>query len=191
MTRLQCVISGVLGGALVGFAPAFSPAGEDAASAAKRQARVTLLETDWAGVQTLVASHVGKVVVVDIWTTTCPACVAELPKFVALQNRFGPEQVACISVNCDYDGVPDKPPAFYRPRVLEMLQKNEAVFPNAMLTTSLIKFLDEAALASTPAVYVYNAKGKLERRFDNDDAVREEDEFHMADVERLVESLLK
>jgi thiol-disulfide isomerase/thioredoxin len=177
--------------ALVGVAPVLASAEEHAASVAKPQPRVTLLESDWAGVQTLVASHVGKIVVVDIWTTTCPACVAELPKFAALQQRFGPEKLVCISVNCDYDGVPDKPPAFYRPRVVEMLEKNAAVFPNVMLTTSLIKFLDEVALASTPAVYVYNAKGKLERRFDNDDAVREEDEFRMADVERLVESLLK
>lgn len=192
MSRLQHLLMWSCLSAWPGWMPptaAEEPAAPD--SGAKRPPRVTLLETDWAGVQTLVASHVGKVVVVNIWTTTCPACIAELPRFVALQQRFGPEQVACISVNCDYDGVPDKPPAFYRPRVREMLQNNGAEMPNVLLTTSLLEFLEEAELASTPAVYVYNAQGKLERRFDNDHALREEDEFRMVDVERLVERLVR
>jgi thiol-disulfide isomerase/thioredoxin len=151
---------------------------------------VALREASWQDVENLVAQHRGKVVIVDIWTTTCAGCVKKFPEFVALGRKFGSQRVACISVNCDYDGVTSKPPKFYRAGVLKVLKKHNATFDNVMLNVSFLKFLESMKLESTPAVLVYAADGKLAKRFDNDKAFKEADEFSTDDVSRFVQKLL-
>jgi len=170
---------------LIGFTCSFPAFAES-----PRPAKVPLVETNWKGVQKLVASHKGKVVVVDIWTTTCPGCLKKFPDFVALRKRHK-GKVALISVNCDYDGIPDKPPKHYRPDVLKFLRKQNATFDNVMLNIPFLGFLNAAKLESTPAMYVYDKTGKLVQRFDNDKAVKEADEFTMQQVRELVAKLVK
>jgi len=174
------------------FAADSTAIGDEAESAGEDSKRKTvrLVEMDWKGVQKLVASHKGKVVVVDIWTTTCPVCLTKFPKFVALQKTFG-EKAACVSLNCDYDGIPDKPPKYYRDNVLKFLRKQNATFDNVLLTMPFLAFLNKIKLESTPAVLVYDRSGKLVKRFDNDKAVKEADEFTMKQVTALVGKLVR
>jgi thiol-disulfide isomerase/thioredoxin len=158
----------------------------------KKQSSEVLLEiNNWQGVQKLVAAHKGKVVVIDIWTTTCLTCVEEFPKFVALQKKYGKDKVVCISVNCDYDGIESKPPKYYRKKVQKILKKNHASFENVMLNVSFLEFLDAIKLESTPAILVYGPDVILAKRFDNDDSKSEKDDYSMKDVEALIEQLLK
>ena len=157
----------------------------------KNPSKVTLKIKNWQDLQKLVATHKGKVVVVDIWTTTCLACVEEFPKFVALQKKYGKDKVVCISVNCDYDGIESKPPKYYRSKVLKFLRKNNASFENVMLNVPFIAFLDKIKLESTPAILVYGPDTQLAKRFDNDDAKSEKDDYSMKDVQALIERLLK
>jgi len=145
----------------------------------------------WKSFERLVRSHKGKVVVVDIWTTTCGACLEEFPNFAALGRKYSRDQIALVSLNCDYDGVPDKPPAFYRDDVLKFLRKQRATFDNVLLDVPFIDFLDQVDLASTPAILVYAPDGRLVKRFDNDDALKIEDEYSIDDVKRLVDMLVK
>ncbi|MBT4863941.1 MAG: TlpA family protein disulfide reductase [Planctomycetaceae bacterium] len=152
---------------------------------------VELKVRSWKGLQKLVAAHKGKVVVVDIWTTTCGTCVEEFPKFAALQKQFPKDKIALISLNCDYDGIKDKPPEFYRADVTKFLRKQNATFENVMLNIAFIDFLDQVDLSSTPAVLVYRPNGKLAKRFDNDKAEKLEDEFTIKDVKQQIAKLLK
>lgn len=152
---------------------------------------VTLKIKNWKEVQKLIATHKGKVVVVDIWTTTCLTCVEEFPKFVALQKKYGKDKVVLISLNCDYDGIESKPPKYYREKVLKFLKKNNASFGNVMLNVPFIDFLDKIELSSTPAILVYGPDAKLAKRFDSDEAKSEKDEYSMKDVQALIERLLK
>lgn len=196
--RWSTIFSVVLA-ALIG--PNFSGAGESdqkkSSSArseptAQQAKEVKLTVTGWDGVQEAVAAQKGKVVLVDIWTTTCPTCVKRLPDFVALQQRYGADRVHCITVNCDYDGIPDKPPAYYRERTVDALQKSGAKsVQNLMLDISFLDFLELIDLSSTPAVLVYGQQGKLVRRFDNDDAESEEEEFTDQHVTRLLDRLIR
>lgn len=145
----------------------------------------------WQSFEKLVSSHRGKVVVVDIWTTTCGACIEEFPNFVSLGRKYSRDQIALVSLNCDYDGVPDKPPAFYRDDVLKFLRKQRATFDNVMLDIPFLDFLDQFDLGTTPAILVYAADGRLVKRFDNDDALDIEDEYSIDDVKRLIDRLVK
>ena len=107
---------------------------------------VTLKIENWQDVQKRIATHKGKVVVVDIWTTTCLTCVEEFPKFAALQKKYGKDKVICISLNCDYDGIESKPPKYYREKVLKFLRKQNASFENVMLNVPFLAFLDNIKL---------------------------------------------
>ena len=60
-----------------------------------------------------------------------------------------------------------------------------------MLNVPFITFLDDIELESTPAILVYGPDSKLAKRFDNDTAKSEKDDFSMKDVEALIERLLK
>lgn len=140
-----------------GGATSPAPATTDAAPAGE----VTLQVSNWAGVQQLVAAHQGKVVVVDVWSTSCPPCMAEFPQLVKLQHELG-EFVACISVSADYDGIPSKPPETYREQVLAFLTKQQATFENVLCSEYVY---DVLGIGSIPAVYIYDQKGRQVKVF--------------------------
>ncbi len=50
---------------------------------------VELQILDWEGVQKLLASKKGKIVVLDAWSTSCVPCVREFPNLVGLHKRLG------------------------------------------------------------------------------------------------------
>jgi thiol-disulfide isomerase/thioredoxin len=127
---------------------------------------VTLQTLSWTDAQPLFVAHPGKVVLVDVWTTTCPTCVAHFADFVALHEQLRPRDLVCISVNCDHDGIPDKPPSYYAPRVLEFLKQHDACLTNLLLADPLIDFLNAAAIEATPTYRLYGRDGKLLREFD-------------------------
>lgn len=145
----------------------------------------------WQQVQERVASASEPVVLVNIWTTTCPICLAHMPDLMELcRTRQG--KVHCIQVNCDYDGVPGKPPEHYRPKVVTALEERGALdvvnVDNVMMDISFLDFLDEIELNSTPAILVYDRERKLIKRFDNDDSTSDETDYTLTDVAAFVDA---
>jgi thiol-disulfide isomerase/thioredoxin len=145
---------------------------------------VQLQLLDFAALEKLVASHRGKIVVLDAWSTSCPPCVAEFPNLVALSRNYSAKGVACISVNFDYDGLGK--PEDVQGKVLEFLVKHQAAFDNVLSTLESDQLLKKFKIYSLPAVFIYDRAGKLVKQFDTSTG----EEFTYNDVEEFVASLV-
>ena len=152
-------------------------------------ASVTLDIKNWDETLELVAKHKGKIVVLDVWSTSCDPCMVEFPHLVELHKQHG-EKLVCMSASCDYAGIKSKPPETYRDRVLEFLTKQNATFTNVLLNVESDALFEKIELASIPAVYVFGTDGKVAKRFDNDHAKPGEDFTYTKDIVPFVEKLL-
>jgi thiol-disulfide isomerase/thioredoxin len=130
------------------------------------QAKIELRDGTWKDVEALIAKHKGKIVVVDIWSTSCLPCMTEFPNLVQLHNAHR-DDVVCISFNVDYVGIKKKPAETYRPRVEQFLAKEKSECINLLCTDPSDKVFEALELSSIPAVYVYDRAGKLAKRFDD------------------------
>ncbi len=144
----------------------------------------------WDETQQLIASHKGKVVVVDAWSTWCGPCVEEFPGLVALHKQY-PGQVACISLNCNYTGAADEPPSADREQIEDFLRKQGAAFDNVICTDPDAKLFMSLDAAAVPIVRVYDRQGRLHKQFDNDDNEFGDEGFsYERDIGPLVAKLL-
>jgi thiol-disulfide isomerase/thioredoxin len=161
-----------------------------AATAAASES-VMLSAGTWKDIEALVAKNKGKVVVVDVWSTSCAPCMQEFPGLVNLHSTHS-KDVICVSFNVDYVGIKNKPADFYRPRVETFLKKQKAVFVNILCTDESDKFFAAQELSSIPAVYVFGKDGKLAKRFDESllQEGREEAFTYKADIDPFVKGLL-
>ena len=126
---------------------------------------VTLETKSWDETLDLIKNHRGKVVVMDLWSTTCPPCLRELPHLVELA-KDQPDDVECISVSLDYAGFEDEPVESYRESVLEWLNKFDADIQNILCSTvNETIFSEKIPHASLPVVLVYDQSGKLAQEF--------------------------
>ncbi len=166
----------------------FSAPAADKKEAAKPEVGVRI--ASWDETLKLVAAQKGNVVVLDAWSTSCQPCVKEFPNLVKLHRQYGEKGLKCMSLSCDYSGIKNKPPEFYKEKVLKFLSKQEATFENILASDPLDELLDRMQLSSIPAVYVFGRDGKLVKRFDNEKAEKEEDNFTYEDVTKLVVELL-
>jgi thiol-disulfide isomerase/thioredoxin len=140
---------------------------------------VALKTLDYNAIQELIASHKGKVVVMDCWSTSCEPCMREFPKLVALHKKHGADKVACISLSFDYEGIGK--PEEVRPGVLEFLEKQQATFDNILCSEESDTLRKKMELSSIPAVYVYDRDGNA-KRFEGEEVYKE--------VPALVEKLV-
>ncbi len=156
---------------------------------AREPGPATVRLVDLAGLEAEIASHPGKVVIVDCWSTSCPPCVKEFPRLVALQEAHG-DKVACISISLDYEGI--DAPEDLLPPVQKFLDKVGAgAIVNLLCTEEADVVYTKLDLVSVPAVYVHGADGKLVQRFDEDDATKRlKRPFTYEDVGAVVERLL-
>lgn len=139
----------------------------DKPAAEKPAPEISLEVKSWDETLALVAEHTGKIVVLDLWSTSCDPCLKEFPHLVELHQKHG-DKVVCMSASCDYIGLKNMPPESYKPQVLEFLTQQKAAFQNVLVNVESDALFEKIELASIPAVYVFGPDGKLAKRFDND-----------------------
>ena len=120
---------------------------------------VRLQILDFAGLQRLIASHRGNVVVMDAWSTACPPCVRDFPRLVRLSQKYAGKGVACVSLSFDYEGIGR--PEEQVPRVLDFLRKQHATFDNVLSSLDADSLYKKLEIASVPVVFIYDRQGKL------------------------------
>lgn len=150
-------------------------------AAASPAAEVKLVIKDYDGLQQLIASKKGKVVVVDAWSTYCDPCMKEFPGLVGLHKKYGAEKVACISMCTNYSGVGKPEDELAEP--LAFLKKQGATFDNLLSSDADETLYKKLKIASIPCIFVYDADGKLAKLFDK--------ETTYAEVEKVVAPLVK
>ena len=168
-----------------------SSAHADEAAASQDSPEIRLSAATWKDVEKLVADHSGRIVVVDVWSTSCLPCMTEFPHLLTLQKTHG-EKLVCVSFNVDYVGIKSKPAEYYRPRVETFLRKHNATVINLMCTMESDRLFADLELDSIPAVYVYGTDGKLKRRFDSSllEDGEEEAFTYAADINPFVAELI-
>lgn len=62
--------------------------------------------TDLADRKLTLSGYRGKVVLLDFWATWCPPCREEIPHFVEMQNKYGPQGFQVIGISMDDDAKP-------------------------------------------------------------------------------------
>ncbi len=156
---------------------------------------VTTKVMDYAGIQMLIESYRGKVVVVDIWSTQCPPCIKELPGLVELDKAYSNDDVKCITVSLDYGGIAGESPEKYQApdgQLMKILTSIGVTCDNIIAADDSETMLKKLDLVAPPAVYVYGRDGKLAKRFDNEgEGVTEATAFTYEDVKPLVAELVK
>lgn len=139
---------------------AFSP---NPQAEAESKSEVVLKAATWEAIAEVVAKT-NRITVVDLWSLACEPCLKEFPGLVELDQTLG-KQVACLSVNVDFDGRRTKPAESYRPRVEAFLASVEAKFPNYLCETPSDEVFEAVQIDSIPAVMIFDASGKLIRTF--------------------------
>ena len=162
----------------------------EAAAAEEPAAEVPLVVLDYEGLMALIESHQGTVVVVDVWSTSCPPCLREFPNLVDLSEAYEETDVACISVSVDYTGASNRTPEDYRERVMRVLTGFGATFENVLASEGSDEMLAKLGVVAPPAVYVYDRSGTLVERFDNEGISGPEEEFTYDDINALVAALV-
>lgn len=151
--------------------------------------KVSVQVRSWDEFQEWVTEQKGKVVVVDVWSTSCVPCVEEFSHFVELHDRTG-DRIVCASFNIDYYGA--GMPEDFEPKVLEFLTEKKATSANFLSSTPDEEVYDVLDVASPPAALVYDQSGKLKKTFKNDNNDFGPTGFNYEEhINPLVEELLK
>jgi thiol-disulfide isomerase/thioredoxin len=169
-------------------APADKPEAAEATTTAdspppEAAADVSLAILSYDEIQQHIASHRGKVVVMDAWSTSCPPCLKDFHNLVELHKQYGPEQVACISLSFDFEGGRDAKPEDVAEPVLKFLVSQQATFDNVLSSEDSDSLYKKFELNSVPAIFVYDRSGQLRERFEKEGAYEQ--------VRKLVAELVK
>lgn len=143
---------------------------------------VTLEVVDKPGLDKVLASKRGKVVLVDMWATWCAPCKEGFPHLVEIAKKYRPQGLAVVTLSLDEEDAHQE--------ALEFLKQQDARFTNlrskqGASEEAIQQF--EIDGGSIPHVRLYDRQGKLVKKFvsGDPDAV-----FSHEDVDLAVRRLL-
>lgn len=119
------------------------PAGHAAIAVATRDGRREAPQftfTHGDGRPAHLSDQAGRVVLLNLWATWCPPCIAEMPDLDALQARLGGDRFQVVAVSLDRGGAEVVKRWFARNEIrhLAVYAADPAQFGNALLPTSLL-----------------------------------------------------
>ena len=107
---------------------------------------------DLSGQNLSLSSYRGKVVLLDFWATWCGPCREEIPRFVQMQDKFGPQGLQILGVSMD-----DSPDP-----VREFYQKFHMNYPVVMGNAKLGELY--GGILGLPVAYLIDREGRITSR---------------------------
>jgi thiol-disulfide isomerase/thioredoxin len=165
---MRCLLCALIAGSALGVTAAAPPSDGDL---------VALKTVKWPDLEKAIAAHKGKVVVIDVWADFCIPCKREFHHLVELHQKYAKDGLDCLSLTVD-----DKDDAA---KALTFLKKQKAVFGNYLIDETAEVWSKKLDVSGPPAVLVFDRAGKKVKMFTS------EEPFTYADVEKVIEPLLK
>jgi thiol-disulfide isomerase/thioredoxin len=107
-----------------------------------------------------IKAALGTVVVMNLWATWCPPCLAEMPEFARFYNETKRGDVTFISVSANA-------PETIAGEVKPFIEKKRLPFPVSVLAKTDPEAISKATGAevsgSLPCTLIYDRKGKLQK----------------------------
>ena len=120
------------------------------------QSAEDLVPIDEQGFRQLVASHRGRVLLVDFWATWCAPCREELPRLVKLSATYSRRGLAFATVSCD-----DAPQAG---QAATFVAQQNAPAPRyirrAKSDDAFINAIDPKWSGALPALFLFDRNGR-------------------------------
>ncbi len=109
--------------------------------------------TDLNGHEVGSAELKGKVVVLDFWATWCVPCVGEIPGYIELQKKYGPQGLVIVGVSID-----NKKSDY----VKKFVQAKEMNYTVAMADSDIVDAF--GGFESIPTTFLINREGRIVNR---------------------------
>ncbi len=130
------------------------------------------------GVQNL-AELKGRVVVVYVWATWCPPCIAGIPHVVALVDKYRDRPLSVIGLSVDKSGWADVRPFLQKHPEINYTVAVPHPSPPFQFGT-IVDLKPLGSVAAVPTVFVIDREGRLAAKFVGDDRYQEIDAFAAA-----------
>jgi thiol-disulfide isomerase/thioredoxin len=112
--------------------------------------------------KSILDSHQGQVLLVNVWATWCKPCREEFPDLVRLQDFYKGKNVRVITISADY---PDE----IESKILPFLKKFNINFPvyvqNFSKQENFINRMNKDWNGALPATFIYDKKGQQQAFF--------------------------
>ena len=148
------------------------------AAAVLMQAQSKIAPLDEGSYSKMVATHKGKIVLVDFWATWCVPCRAEMPQLVKLSLKLGQHGLDFITVSGDDAGKEQA--------ALKVLMQDAVAPPfyikKAADDDKFYNLVDPKWSGEMPAMFIYDRAGRRVKSFLG--------ETPMKDVEAAIQKLL-
>jgi len=109
--------------------------------------------TDIDGKKLSLSDYRGKVVLLDFWATWCSPCREEIPHFVEMQNKYGPQGFQVIGISMDDDAKP----------VREFYQKYNLNYPVAIGDDKLADRF--GGVLGLPVNFIIDRQGRISKKY--------------------------
>jgi thiol-disulfide isomerase/thioredoxin len=173
---LATLVAGCSGASSEATSPIGSPGADPSTGSAAQGSTagnanpINVRGVDGEGLLEFLASHKGRAIVLDIWSTSCDPCIRELPNLATLGADYRDAGVVCVSFNIDFTGAEGTTPDGARERAQEVLQALGVDVHNLFSTvpdkdlyrTELFK---QNQVYAIPAILVFDQSGKVVGKF--------------------------